>query len=674
MKAALHNYDPSQPGGIGSAVLQKGKPVIGMGDAPIDIPNCERCHSLPGNVASTNNANYPGNTTDVYRPYTAAKVQLELDFWNAYYNIDTSAGDSDWYSRLKAAAISILSIHDNQHRTDFTLNYPQMGGNPPQLTRLGHESVLCQRCHADNVIAVVKSASTSRGLIPPLTAAIHNNHKDLPFDDSKGRNGACQGCHPAHRSDGDLSNYPITTLGLNNFANADNRDAAGGCFVGRDVHSNPGRGKDLSGKPHPNAIGKWLRTNVANDTGHDKGIWCTNCHSQLSQEIWRNENMVDLIHGVPGKQADGKTPAVNIRALPTLAAIASAVGVSEAQAIAWLDPKHSNDDTYASWNDAVDYPDANVATIEILAGGSPKINLDVDSDPSVRILDFCTTPDCVAAAQAKLNSEGNLSTAAAVPFQAADDARDHWLAPGEPHCADCHAAPYTEQSGNINAFPPFNYPRKASLFRYSRGHQDITCQGCHESTHGLYPVTPDIDTTTYAQAASMNPDGKHGPLKCGACHVANRYGVPSIINKLTYQGTKIATDFDKAVGWAHTFTIEADPTKDYCFNCHKGNTNNATKVSATEEHWLQHSIMGRVSREMMDQVEVNLLGHVSGDPAFGNPLTNGFCTICHTDGSNKSAQLACNNVHWKHHLAHGAVSEKVWEYVSTTMLGSTCGW
>ena len=78
----------------------------------------------------------------------------------------------------------------------------------------------------------------------------------------------------------------------------------------------------------------------------------------------------------------------------------------------------------------------------------------------------------------------------AVPFSAATDGRDHWLSAGEPHCADCHAAPFVEQSGNINAFPPFNYPRKAGLMRYSRGHQDITCQGCHESIHGLYPVTP----------------------------------------------------------------------------------------------------------------------------------------------------------------------------------------
>ena len=678
MKAALHNYDPTQPGGIGTAVLQNGKPVIGMGDAPIDIPNCERCHALPAAVASPNNANqgFGISGTDVYRPYTAAKVQEEYEFWNVYYDIDTSAGDSDWYSRLKAAAISILSIHDNEHRTDFTLNYPQTGGNPPQLTRLGHQSVLCQRCHADNVIAVVKSATSgsSHNLIPPLTEAIHNNHKDLPFDDAKGRNGACQGCHPAHRSDGSLANYPITHEGLNNFALTDNRDAAGGCFVGRDVHSNPGRGVDLDGKSHLNTIGQWLKTNVANDTGHDKGIWCTNCHSQLSQEIWRNENMVDLIRGVPGKQADGITPAVNIRALPSLAAIAGAVGVTESQAIAWLDPKNSNDNAYAVWNDAIDYPDANVATIEILSGGSPKVTADVDGDPSVRILDFCTTPDCVTAAQAVLNAEGHGSTAVPVPFQAADDARDHWLAPGEPHCADCHAAPYTEQSGNINAFPPFNYPRKASLFRYSRGHRDITCQGCHESTHGLYPVTPDVDTTTYAQAASMNPDGKHGPLKCGACHATNVNGVPRMIDKLTYGGKKVATDFDVAVSWAHTFTNEADPTKDYCFNCHKNNTNNATKVSASDEEWLQHTLKGRVSRKIMDQVEISLLGHVSGDPAYGDPLRNGFCTNCHKDRSNKKNQLACSSMQWKSHITDGRVSEKIWEYVSMNKLGSTCGW
>ncbi len=706
MKAALHKYDPSKPGGIGSAVLQNGQPVTGFGDAPIDIPNCERCHGLPGNVASINNANnpdnfpsdtYPSTNGTAYRPFTAAKVQLELDFWNAYYGIDTTAGESDWYSRLKAAAISILSIHDDEHRTDFTLNYPVTGGAKPQLTRLGHESVLCQRCHADNVIAVVKSAQSRGRVIPPLTEAIHDNHKESPFDDSKGRSGSCQGCHPAHRSDGDLTNYPIDELGLNFYAEADNRDAAGGCFVGRDVHSNPegvdGLGTDL----HLTALGEYLQEHVFDEPrsdGQEGGIWCTNCHTQLSQEIWRNENMVDLIHGVPGKNADGTT-AVNIRTLPLTGAgsIAEAIGESDTQVLAWLDPQDSNDDTFAVWNP--DETDASVATVEKLANGDLKFTYDVDGDPSLRILDWCTTPDCVAAAQAVLDGEGNGSTAIAAPFQAADDARDHWLAAGEPHCADCHQAPYTEQSGNISAYPPFNYPRKASLFRYTRGHRDITCQGCHESTHGLYPVTPDVDTTTYAQAASLNADGSHGPLKCGACHEAKSNGVMSWADKLAYNGTRIKDDFDTAVSWMHTATDEADPRDDICKNCHGDETDEICGGDGHDGHyggyyrtgsggggssacnwndeWLKHSMKGRVSRNTMDKVEIAEVGHVAGDPAVENPL-NTVCRGCHEDESDEVSCSGEDSREWKEHLVEGRVSEAVWEYVSKRKARSTCGW
>ena len=44
------------------------------------------------------------------------------------------------------------------------------------------------------------------------------------------------------------------------------------------------------------------------------------------------------------------------------------------------------------------------------------------------------------------------------------------------------------RAATSHSIPPFNYPAKASLMRYTRGHQDISCQGCHESIHGLYPV------------------------------------------------------------------------------------------------------------------------------------------------------------------------------------------
>jgi hypothetical protein len=543
-----------------------------------------------------------------------------------------------------------------------------------QEIRLGHEAVMCQKCHADNVIAVVKSANcgaasvscASGDLIPPMTEAIHNNHKDVVFSDSKGRNGACQGCHPAHRSDGVVdSTYPITTLGTNAFASGDNRDGVGGCFANRDVHANRNRAANLqAGKIHLNAVGQWLKTNVANDTGTDKGIWCTNCHTQFSQEIWRKENVKDLVHAKPGDPGNVREPKANA----TLSDVAFAAGVSLSQATAWLDPK-TTADTYAPWNDpdGVNYPDANVATIEILSNGSPKVTLDGDGDPSVRVLDFCTTPDCVAAAQVVLNGEHNGSTAAAVPFSAATDGRDHWLAPGEPHCADCHAAPYTEQSGNINAFPPFNYPRKASLMRYSRGHQDITCQGCHESTHGLYPVVGNIDTTSWAQAAGMNTDGSHGPLKCGACHKVNSSGVDSAVGNLTFQGTSIASNFDAAVSWMHTYTDESDPRTNICLRCH---SDNRSRISSTNGNWTNHAMDGNVSRATMDKVEILQRGHVSGDPAFENPEDT-VCQTCHND---HSKQVDCGRDKWLAHLPEGRVSASVWEYVSKKEAGSTCGY
>jgi len=674
MKAELLNYPDETP------VLDNGKPVIGFGTAPIDIPNCERCHSL----GDGDSVNSPQNG----RPALAAKVQDEINFWNCYYNVDTAAGDSDWYSRLKAAAVSILAIHDEEHGTSFTANFPattidcstgQLSGDVsdiPQNTRLGHEAVICQRCHADNVIAAVKSATFTNELgeeelIPALTEAIHWNHKGNATDDSLGRTGSCQGCHPAHRSDGSMDGYPITELGLNAFAAGDNRDAAGGCYVGRDVHSNRNRNADTKTPSHMNAIGQWLVDNVSSETGTDKGIWCTNCHSQLSQELWRTDNMTDAINGI-GDTARNKA---------TLADVAASLGISETQAEKWLDPK-TDEDALATWNLDAPYSDANVATIEVSTsptGCGPLtpvyvdrfgvyacVSLDGDGDPSVRILDFCTTPDCVAAAQAKLDGEGNGSVAAPVPFDAATDGRDHWLSPGVPHCADCHAAPYVENSGDNNPYPPFNFPRKYAMFRYSRGHQDITCQGCHESIHGLYPTTT-IDRTSYDQAASMNTDGSHGPLKCGACHKVNSAGVPTFIRNIKYQGQSIQGDFDAAVSFAHTFTDEADPRDSVCRNCHGDRRN---KVSSTNDEWLEHAYKGRVARQTMDKVEISQLGHVSGDPAFEDPLKT-VCVSCHHD---KSHEVSCSEKEWKEHLTSGRVSEPVWEAVSRSLAGSTCGY
>ncbi len=731
MKAALHvaNCTSGQSCTEGPAVIgSNGKPVIGFGTAPIDIPNCERCHSVPAMTngqPNTNSPSYvrgPGTSNPFYfsasnGPYAGASLEAittgEKNYWDAYYGISTAAGDSDWYSRLKGAAINMLALHDFDNGTGFTANWPACGsdhypsastcGAPAQNTRLGKESVICQKCHADNVIAVVKSAYKDAGLtqvIKPISEAIHHRHREVSeggsinFADNAGRSGGCQGCHPAHRSDGVMDGYPITKGGTNFQALSDNRLASGGCFVGRDVHSNPMKDVDGAETPsHLNAVGTWLSTNVfynqdgvAGVSGSPtRGLWCTNCHSQLGQELWRTEDCNNLING------DCIT---NPRGQSTLAGVASAVGVSQAQAIAWLDPTNTNalgDFTHAVWDPAIS--DANLATIEVTQAGAPVGTSDADGDFSVNILSFCTTPDCVSKINANKSNQSawrypanpfinTANKAATVPFSAATDGRDHWLAAGEPHCADCHAAPYVEQSGNINFYPPFNYPAKASLMRYSKGHQGVSCQGCHESTHGLYPVTPTIDSTSYAQAAALNADGSHGPLKCGTCHTVGSDGRPTWIQKSSTFG---GTSFDGAVGWAHTYTDDANPLNSTCQNCHGDRSN---KISESSGKWLRHSFVGRVGRATQDKAEIAALGHVAGDPdtngdgindRTASQIASGVCANCHSVNGGPSGNFLslakCTNLTWKQHLVQGRLSPKVWEFISKDQNGgSTCSW
>ena len=754
MKAQLYDYDPLAPSGAGTATLNSdGTPVIGHGTAPIDIPNCERCHSNGPDGTFVNNsvAEGGGILTVVNSPNNdlaqASMVAQEYAFWNGFYGIDPAV-ESDWYSRLKSAAISILKGHDTAHGTSFTAAYDPTSLDGNAATRLGHEAIICSRCHAQNVIAAVKSATfdhdgspaTANVVIKPITEAIHYNHRSIAaggvvaFADSQGRAGGCQGCHPAHRSDGNMNGYPITLAGGNRYAFGDNRDASGGCFVGRDVHSNPGKDTDGVETPeHLNAVGQYLSDNVFNDTaadGSELGIWCTNCHSQLGQEMWKTENMTSLVHN------QGVT---NPRAEPTLAAVAAAVGTTEAQAISWLDPKNSNlsDDSFAIWapdpglcDYVVEYvtpglgispaQDGAVAVVEVVIGppagascvnGAPAVDVncgpvnggprfqicgstDGDGDFNVALVGntepdaggfggaFCTTPDCVASAQAGLDAaNGGTCTLAAgdtcavpVPFSAATDGRDHWLASGEAHCADCHAAPYTEQSGNIDAFPPFNYPRKASLMRYSRGHQDITCQGCHESIHGLYPVTPAIDNTSYAQAAALNHDGSHGPIKCGACHDVGADGIPTFINQ---EGRAAAaygiTDFDSAVTWAHTYTDQASPLDDTCLTCHVAQGGlDWSDVGVDNSTYMEHAMDGRGSRQMMDKAETALFGAPLSD-AGSNPTNDngsgGICLACH---NNEGDKVACVDGEWLDHLVEGRVTASAFEAVSVFRTGATC--
>jgi len=509
----------------GEAIIDRvnGKPVRFTGTSPIDIPNCANCHA---------NENANG------RKYTLYKQ--EQAFWKGL-------GASDWIANLKATSISILEQHDDRHGTGFLKDYNP--GSRSKDNRLGRDPVLCQQCHADNVIGVLQSKKVNevipggeRHAISPLTEAIHRVHQQKrPLPDSQGRTGSCQGCHPSHRQDGDMDRYPITATGENLFSKADNRDGEG-CFAGRDVHANPYKDKDGAGTPeHLNAIGQWLQSNVSNIGNGEggKGLWCTNCHTPLSRELYQRDNLTHAF------RQEGET----LRNQP-LEKIAAGIGVDLTTLKSMMDPKvvldEKSHDTpgksqiLALWGEQ---PHPDIAVIA-LSDGNPLIHMDEDGDPNVIPLSANPAVDPTT-----LRLPEAADGATAVSYDAASDGRSYWLSAGEPHCADCHAAPYVEGQGGL-AFP-INQPGKYSLMRYSKGHAGLTCQACHESTHGLYPVTSDVDPTSYQQAAQFNPDGSHGPIQCAACHVTNEAGVPPLVKDATWQGKPVIDDLDAAISWMH---------------------------------------------------------------------------------------------------------------------------
>lgn len=504
-----------------------GKPVSFVGTSPIDIPNCSNCH---------------GNETANGDKYTLYKQ--ERAFWKGL-------GASDWIANLKATSISIMELHDDHNGTDFLKDY-----NPNSRAvknRLGRDPVLCQKCHADNVIGVLNSKTHKdpktgkESVIPALTEAMHTVHQTKqPLPDSQGRSGACQACHPAHRQDGKMDGYPITADGKNAYAKADNRDAAGGCYVGRDVHSNPGKDSDgVETKEYLNAVGQYLKENVSQiGTGEGgKGIWCTNCHTQLSRELYQRDNLTNAF------MQEGET--IRNKSLDD---IAKAIGVSRQELIdKYIDPKvvlnaKGEDTPGKSGILEVWAKDRLVPDIAVIAlkGNGPMASKDVDGD--INVVPLSANP---AVDIASLKLPAGATGATAVPYDAATHGRDYWLAAGVPHCADCHAAPFVEGQGGV-AFP-INQPGKYSSMRYSKGHAGLACQACHQSIHGLYPVTPDTDITTYKQAPMYNPDGSHGPFKCNACHYTNNDGVPLIADDEdhVWKGKPILHNYEMAVNWMH---------------------------------------------------------------------------------------------------------------------------
>jgi hypothetical protein len=442
----------------------RGREVTFFGTNPIDVPGCDKCHaSEKANGAEFN------------------LWKQEYDFWKNQFPNTT-----DYYASIKAASISLLEIHDKRHGTDFLAKYDPANRTGASVTRLGRQSIQCQDCHADNVVGKLRSATFNGKKASSLSFAVHKRHLEkAPQPDVFGRSSSCQGCHPAHQQSGSLEEFPLDHHG--EFRGGDVRDYRGGCFIGRDVHSNPGASKVLGTRSHLNAAGQWLKANVMKD---GKGLYCTNCHNLASRLFYKADTLTDAL------DQTGKT----IRNLPFNKMLAALRKMEKG--------------VYRQFT-AEDFFDPKVGRPGLLA---------VYTDP------------------------------ASDPYRVVDDGGDYWLAAGEPKCADCHTPPFVENLGGL--YEPIDQREKYSLMRYSKGHNGISCQSCHQSTHGLHPVAEDgADPVSFSQARALNPDGSPGPIKCGACHVVDNDGIPIIMTDdmfAPFSDREFPTRYEKAVVYAHT--------------------------------------------------------------------------------------------------------------------------
>ncbi len=494
----------------GNPVLAGGKTVDFFGTEPVDISNYYLCHSGKGPAA--NHARRSG----------LAHLDKEYAYWKKTY-----PDVSEYMARMSSAMIGILELHDRHHKTAFLEDYnPDAPSN--RLGTVG--SVNGPDCHGDNMSGNLQSPrpgatgyTVTRAR--PLTEAVHALHaRTAPLPDKAGRPQNCQVCHPSHWQNAVMNDlktnpYAITDEDGNpRFSGMDVRAAGGGCYLRRDAHANPGATPPF----FLNDLGKWYLNEVSrkDETGKPltalRGLYCTNCHNHLTHELYATDDLSDPV-GQQGRTLRNRS-------------ISEVIGV-----VAGGDS--------ARFRQYFADPAAG-------APGNPLIAYYADHKPATL-------------SRAKKEPDGkttllpwNAREGDAVSYAAASGGSDWWLAPGVPHCADCHIAPFVESPGG--GYFPIDQPNKYSLYRYSKAHGRIACQSCHESIHGLYPVRYEgpketVDLTSHQQALQFSPDGSYaGPVTCAACHTVNGKGVP-----VQLRGTDYYDDYWASVVLIH-FMREGD--------------------------------------------------------------------------------------------------------------------
>ena len=96
--------------------------------------------------------------------------------------------------------------------------------------------------------------------------------------------------------------------------------------------------------------------------------------------------------------------------------------------------------------------------------------------------------------------------------------------------------------------------------------------------------------------------------------------------------------------------------------------------------WLTHTIVppGCWVRSRSRVETMRNCISVKLSPPGNRKVDGAFCTACHSEKGGPSGafltQVTCDNTTWKSHVFDGRLDPKVWEFISESQSGSTCGW
>lgn len=160
--------------------------------------------------------------------------------------------------------------------------------------------------------------------------------------------------------------------------------------------------------------------------------------------------------------------------------------------------------------------------------------------------------------------------------------RSGWL--DEPSCQNCHTGTATSNSGQIRYTSALSAPgirrltfndrfatnadvpaKGHNLYRFSKGHGGLQCEGCHGSTHAEFPSSHQNDNLL-----SQDKQGHVGTLaECESCHAG---GAPSTFTGGPHGMHPIGAS------WVSVHNDAAEGHLDSCATCH-GTDHHGTVLS-----------------------------------------------------------------------------------------------